>query len=62
LLVQEKELMTMKDGNSRSNPESKSDAGNTPFKQMTPKQKWVFVLQVVVCLVTFGFIFPNVIG
>ena len=34
----------------------------TPFKQMTRNQKTVYVLQVVVCLCTFGFVFPNIFG
>lgn len=30
------------------------------FAQMTPTQKWIFVVKLVVCIATFGFVFPNV--
>ena len=50
----------MKDSNSRSKPEApKSDVGR-PFKEMTRRQKFVFVLQLVACVMTGGFAFPNV--
>jgi hypothetical protein len=32
------------------------------FKEMPPKQKMVFVLKLAVSIVSFGFIFPNVMG
>jgi hypothetical protein len=32
------------------------------FKEMTPRQKFHFVLKVVVCVLTFGFVFPNVMS
>ena len=32
----------------------------TPFKEMLPQKKLFFVLKVVACVVSFGFIFPNV--
>ncbi len=35
---------------------------NLPFKEMTPHQKVVFILKVIVCAVSFGMIFPNVMG
>jgi hypothetical protein len=35
------------------------DKNRKPFKEMTRKQKAVFLLQVVLCLCTFGFAFPN---
>jgi hypothetical protein len=34
----------------------------TPFAQMNPSQKVRFVLKLSVCILTFGFIFPNVMG
>ncbi len=46
-------------------PRSKApapQAPRTPFKQMTRNQKVVFLLQLVVCICTFGFVFPNLIG
>ena len=30
------------------------------FAQMTRRQKWIFVVKLVVCIATFGFAFPNV--
>jgi hypothetical protein len=30
------------------------------FAQMTRMQKWIFVAKVLVCVATFGFVFPNV--
>ena len=32
----------------------------TPYKDMTPKQKVIFVLKLAVCIMTFGLAFPNV--
>ena len=34
----------------------------TPFKQMTQGRKIRFVLQLSVCVLSFGFIFPNVMS
>jgi hypothetical protein len=30
------------------------------FKEMTGKQKFVYVLKVTVCVISFGMIFPNI--
>ena len=35
-------------------------SGGMKFAAMTRRQKLVFTAQVVVCVVTFGFVFPNV--
>jgi hypothetical protein len=35
------------------------DAG-TRFADMTHGQKWIFMARVVVCVGTFGYVFPNV--
>lgn len=32
----------------------------TKFADMTRKQKWIFVSKLVVCVCTFGIVFPNV--
>ena len=32
------------------------------FVQLTPRQKAVFLAQVVICVCTLGFVFPNVFG
>jgi len=34
----------------------------TPFGDMLPNQKTLFVLKVILCVVSFGFIFPNVMS
>lgn len=38
------------------------DKQSTPYSQMTGEQKVRFVLKLVVCILTFGFVFPNVMG
>ena len=48
----------MKDSTSPSKA-SKNESAGKPFKQLTRKQKFVFVSKVVVCICTFGFVFPN---
>ena len=30
------------------------------FKDMTPKQKFVFVLKITACIISGGFIYPNI--
>ena len=32
----------------------------TPFASMTRAGKWIFVAKVIVCVGTFGFVFPRV--
>ncbi|HWI36444.1 MAG TPA: hypothetical protein VNU64_08325 [Burkholderiales bacterium] len=34
--------------------------GGKKFADMTPLRKWVFVIKVVICVATFGYVFPNV--
>jgi hypothetical protein len=34
----------------------------TPYKDMSKQQKVRFVLKVILCVITFGFAFPNVMG
>jgi hypothetical protein len=52
----------MEEKDSASKPEAPKRDFGTPFKEMTPKQKFVFVLKVVVCVITFGVVFPNVMS
>jgi len=33
-----------------------------PFAQMNGSQKLRFILKLTVCILTFGFVFPNVMG
>jgi hypothetical protein len=54
--------MNMEERNSPLKPEAPKKDFGTPFKEMTPKQKFVFVLQVVVCVITFGVVSPNVMS
>ncbi len=30
------------------------------FADMSRRQKWVFVTKLVICIITFGFVFPGV--
>ena len=34
----------------------------TAYKDMTAKQKLRFIAKLAVCIISFGFIFPNVMG
>ena len=34
----------------------------TPYNEMKPAQKVKFILKVIVCVLTFGLAFPNVMG
>ena len=34
----------------------------TPYNEMKPAQKDKFILKVIVCVLTFGLAFPNVMG
>ena len=34
----------------------------TAYKDMTGKQKVKFILKLVVCIFTFGMVFPNIMG
>lgn len=34
----------------------------TPYSEMQPKQKFFFVCKLIVCILTFGLAFPNVMG
>ena len=34
----------------------------TPYNEMSKPQKVKFVMKVVLCVLTFGFAFPNVMG
>jgi hypothetical protein len=39
---------------------SMAEAQAVRFKEMTGKQKFVYVLKVTVCVISFGMIFPNI--
>ena len=52
----------MSDEKPGSRPEApKSDTG-TPFKEMTTNKKVAFIAKVIVCVITFGIVFPNVMS
>ena len=50
----------MKDSTSPSKPNAPKSEVDRPFKKMTPPQKAVFLVKLVVCIITGGFVFPNV--
>ena len=50
-----------------SNPQSAQGSGarakeKLTFKQMSPSQKSVFILKLVISIVSFGMIFPNLMN
>ena len=48
--------------NTTSNPSAPNFNRTTPFGDMLPNQKTLFLLKVMLCVVSFGFIFPNVMS
>jgi hypothetical protein len=38
------------------------DRASVPFKEMAPRQKVFFVLKLAICIISFGMIFPNIMG
>ena len=38
------------------------DKGGTPFNKMSRGRKFRFICKVVVCVLTFGFMFPDVMN
>jgi hypothetical protein len=34
----------------------------TPYKEMKPRQKVLFLLKLAICILTFGMAFPNVMS
>ena len=42
--------------------EEHPNRSGTPYKDMKPRQKVIFILKVAVCILTFGMAFPNVMG
>ena len=52
----------MEEKNTTSNPSAPRFNRGTPFGDMLPIQKTLFVLKVMLCVVSFGFIFPNVMS
>ena len=43
-------------------PEPLKSNSGTPFKEMTTNRKVMFIAKLVVCIISFGMIFPNVMG
>ncbi len=39
---------------------AKTTQVSVPYKEMTPVQKALFIFKLVVCIVTFGMVFPTV--
>ena len=44
----------------RAAPPDPNSTLGVPYAQMTQKQKVRFVVKLVVCIITFGFAFPNI--
>jgi hypothetical protein len=34
----------------------------TPYKEMNPRQKVLFIVKLAICILTFGMAFPNVMS
>ena len=43
-------------------PQSPFKQEGTPFKDMKPEQKVKFILKLIVCIMTFGMAFPNIMS
>ena len=41
-------------------PQSQPQSTSIKFKDMSPKQKMVFVLKITVCIISGGMIYPNI--
>lgn len=52
----------MNEKNASSKPQAPTMDRGTPFEKMTGERKIKFVLKVVVCALSFGFIFPDVMN
>ena len=52
----------MKENNTSSSPQAPTMDRGTPFNKMTGAKKTVFVLKVLACALSFGFIFPDVMN
>ena len=57
--MHQRKVVTMKDSNSPLKPEAPKSRVGRPVKEMTRNEKYVSVLKVVVCVITFGFVFPT---
>jgi hypothetical protein len=49
-------------GRSIQQEEEAMEKKSTPFGEMTPAHKVRFLAKLVICILTFGFVFPNVMG
>jgi len=52
----------MEDNNSSTKAQAPKSEPGKPFRDMTLKEKVVYLLQVVICILTFGLVFPNAFG
>jgi len=52
----------MADSKSTSGSKEPKTKPRKLYKDMTPKEKVVFVLQVLICVLTFGMVYPNAFG
>ena len=42
--------------------DQKRSTTGTPYSEMKPRQKAMFILKIALCIISFGFIFPNVMS
>ena len=57
-----KEAISMDENNTAPKQSAPTFNRGTPFGDMPPNKKTLFVLKVMLCVVSFGFIFPNVMS
>lgn len=52
----------MEDSKSPSQAAAPTTAPDKKFKDMNAQEKLVYLLRILVCIVTFGMVFPNAFG
>lgn len=52
----------MEDSKSTSESKDPKTKPRKLFKEMTRKEKVVYVVQVLICVLTFGMVYPNAFG
>ena len=52
----------MTEDNAASSPQAPTMDRGTPFNKMTRVNKILFVLKVIACALSFGFVFPDVMN
>ena len=52
----------MKDGNFAPRPVPRKSTETKPFAKMAGRERLVYLLRILVCICTFGFVYPNAFG